>query len=174
MSTHRGPTIAGRAISAILLAVLLGAVAVMTVAAAARPDSAPAVPQVRNAAVRTPAAASSTPCAATAKACVNLSTRQAWLTDGAGHVTYGPVAAHGGSSRAPTPVGTFGVIYKDLHHYSKEFDAPMPYSVFFYPGDALHADNPSSASNGCIHLAWSSAQRFYNGLAPGDQVQVIG
>ena len=185
MSTHRGPTIVGRAISAILLAVLPGAVAVTTVAAPG-PDSAPAArgtsavtapqqaPQIRNTAFRAPAAASSTPCAATAKACVNLSTRQAWLTDGAGHVTYGPVAAHGGSSHAPTPAGTFGVIYKDQHHYSKEFDAPMPYSVFFYPGDALHADNPSSASNGCIHLALSSAQRFFNGLAPGDQVQVIG
>ncbi len=32
----------------------------------------------------------------TAKACMDLSTRQAWLTDGVGHVTYGPVAARGG------------------------------------------------------------------------------
>lgn len=123
-----------------------------------------------------PAAATSvsaTPCAVTAKACMNLSTHQAWLTDGAGHVINGPVAARGGTPSAPTPVGTFHVLAKDKHFYSTQFHAPMPYSVFFYPGDAFHADNTSVPSNGCIHLSWSSAQQFYNTLHLGDQVQVI-
>jgi lipoprotein-anchoring transpeptidase ErfK/SrfK len=96
----------------------------------------------------------------------------AWLTDGAGHITYGPVPAHGGSRHAPTPTGTFHVLYKDAHYYSTEFNAPMPYSVFFYPGDAFHADNPATASNGCIHLTSASAQHFFNTLKPGDSVQV--
>ena len=123
-----------------------------------------------------PAAATSvsaTPCAVTAKACMDLSTHQAWLTDGAGHVINGPVAARGGTPTAPTPVGTFHVLAKDKHFYSTQFHAPMPYSVFFYPGDAFHADNTSVPSNGCIHLSWSSAQQFYNTLHLGDQVQVI-
>lgn len=120
-----------------------------------------------------PQAASPTPCAVAAKACMDLSRHQAWLTDGAGNVIYGPVASRGGTRSAPTPVGTFQVLAKDKHFYSTEFHAPMPYSVFFYPGDAFHADNTSVASNGCIHLSWSSAQHFYNTLKAGDQVQIV-
>ena len=116
---------------------------------------------------------SPTPCAVTAKACMDLATHQAWLTDGAGKVTYGPVAARGGKSSAPTPVGTFKVLRKDKHFYSTEFHAPMPYSVFFYPGDAFHADSTAVASNGCIHLSWAAAQHFYDTLSPGAQVQIV-
>lgn len=116
---------------------------------------------------------SATPCAVTAKACMDLATHQAWLTDGAGKVTYGPVPARGGTPSAPTPVGTFKVLWKDKHFYSTEFHAPMPYSVFFYPGDAFHADNTSVASNGCIHLDWSAAQHFYDTLSAGAQVQIV-
>ena len=119
-------------------------------------------------------AKSGSPCAPTAKACVDLSSHQAWLTDGAGHVTYGPVAARGGSEEAKTPKGSFSVLSKDAHYFSREFQAPMPYSVFFYPGDAFHADNPATASNGCIHLAAASAQRFFAALNPGDSVQIKG
>ena len=104
---------------------------------------------------------------------MSLSRGLAWLTDGAGHVVYGPVAAHGGSRHASTPVGTFRVLSKNAHYHSREFDAPMPYSVFFYPGDAFHAHNPAVASNGCIHLTSSAAQRFYRTLGIGDQVQVV-
>jgi hypothetical protein len=119
------------------------------------------------------AQAAATPCAASAKVCMSLSARRAWLTDGAGHVVYGPVPAHGGSAHAPTPVGTFQVISKDAHFYSTQFHAPMPYSVFFYPGDAFHADNPATASNGCIHLSSAAARRFFNTLRLGDEVQVM-
>lgn len=56
-------------------------------------------------------------------------------------MVYGPVAARGGTSRAPTPVGTFRLIGKDAHFYSTKFHAPMPYSVFFSPGVAFHAVN---------------------------------
>ena len=59
------------------------------------------------------AAKSGSPCSAAAKACVDLPKQQAWLTDGAGHVTYGPVAARGGGKGAKTPKGSFSVIWKD-------------------------------------------------------------
>jgi lipoprotein-anchoring transpeptidase ErfK/SrfK len=118
------------------------------------------------------AAKSASPCDPTAKACVDLTSHQAWLTDGAGHVTYGPVPAQGGSTGAKTPTGTFQVLSKDANYFSNEFKAPMPYSVFFYPGDAFHAGNTGAASNGCVHLAMGSAQRFFSALNPGDSVQV--
>ena len=119
------------------------------------------------------AAKTGSPCSAAAKACVDLSKQQAWLTDGAGHVTYGPVPARGGGKGAKTPKGSFSVIWKDEHHLSKEFNnAPMPYSVFFYPGDAFHGGDPAKASNGCIHLAIGAAQRFFTSLNNGDKVEI--
>jgi lipoprotein-anchoring transpeptidase ErfK/SrfK len=120
-----------------------------------------------------PARTSGTPCAATVRACVSLASHQAWLTDGAGHVTYGPVPARGGSPVDPTPTGTYKVQYKDRDHWSRQFDAPMPYSVFFYPGVATHADNPRTNSNGCVHLNPAAAKRFYLGLGPGERIQVV-
>jgi len=169
----------------LVLGLLLGTVLLATVGAlAAAVGTASAAPGTTGPPVALSAAVlptatlarasqSATPCALTARACVDLARHQAWLTDGAGNVIYGPVAARGGTSSAPTPVGTFHVLSKNKHFYSTEFHAPMPYSVFFYPGDALHADSTSVASNGCIHLSWSSAQRFYNFLNPGDQVQIV-
>jgi lipoprotein-anchoring transpeptidase ErfK/SrfK len=143
-----------------------------TVPAVNQAPAAPAVSPAPAAPAPTPSAAG-LPCSATAKACMSLSRRQAWLTDGAGHVTFGPVPARGGMTRAPSPVGTFQVISKDAHFYSTQFHAPMPYSVFFYPGVAFHADNPAVASNGCIHLNASAAQRFFSNLRVGDQVQIV-
>lgn len=159
---------------AVLAASVLSIFGVAT-ANAAPAAEAPAVPAVNQApAVPAPSpSAAGMPCAATAKACMSLSRRQAWLTDGAGHVTYGPVSARGGMARGPSPVGMFHVISKDAHFYSTQFHAPMPYSVFFYPGVAFHADNPAVASNGCIHLNASAAQRFFSTLRVGDQVQIV-
>jgi lipoprotein-anchoring transpeptidase ErfK/SrfK len=104
---------------------------------------------------------------------MDLSSRQAWLTDGAGHVVAGPFAARGGKSGAPTPVGTFTVEKKVKNYWSRAFDAPMPNSVFFQPGIAFHADNPKVASNGCVHLTRSASQQFFSTLQPGDPVQIV-
>jgi len=115
---------------------------------------------------------SATPCAVTAKACVVLSQRQVWLTDGAGNITFGPVATRGGTTKYPTPTGTFHVMSKERVHYSKEFDAPMPYSVFFYPGDAFHTGAIGAASHGCLHLGSSSSVRVFNTLRVGDEIEI--
>lgn len=154
--------------------VALAAAAVLATGGAAAPTlaSAAANPVVTELAAVTPAAHSGTPCSPSAKVCMDLSKQQAWLTDGAGHITYGPVPARGGSKDSKTPKGTFSVLSKDAHFYSTEFHAPMPYSVFFYPGDAFHAGNPATASNGCVHLSTGAAQRFFATLNPGDKVQI--
>jgi len=155
----------------VLLAALFGSAtaAVAAPTPSAVPASAPAAPV---AAPAVPAAAA-TPCAPTAKACMSVSKRQAWLTDGAGRVIAGPIAARGGKKGAATPVGTFRVISKDADYWSKAFDAPMPYSVFFKPGYAFHAGSPSVASNGCIHLPRAAAKQFFSTLKVGDTVQIV-
>ena len=155
-----GPAVAGTASSAEAIP-----------ATTATPPPAPSPAAV---AVPAPQRASATPCTATTQACVSLSRHQAWLTDGTGRITYGPVSATGGSSAYPTPTGTFHVLSKNAHFRSTEFhNAPMPYSVFFHPGDAFHADNVQQQSHGCIHLNWDDAEAFFNALKIGDQVQIL-
>jgi lipoprotein-anchoring transpeptidase ErfK/SrfK len=115
-----------------------------------------------------------TPCAPSARACVDTGTQQAWLTNGHGRVTYGPVPAKPGMRSAPTTAGTFRVQWKDINHHSHEFHgAPMPYSVFFYNGEAFHEGSLYRYSNGCVHLSRSSARTFYYNLHPGETVQVV-
>jgi lipoprotein-anchoring transpeptidase ErfK/SrfK len=113
------------------------------------------------------------PCTITTGACVDLSSHKAWLLkDGA--VVYGPVPALAGKKSAPTPVGNFHVLYKEKMHYSKQFNnAPMPNSVFFYPGDAFHTGSLKTPSNGCVHLSSTASLKFFNTLQVGDSVQVV-
>jgi lipoprotein-anchoring transpeptidase ErfK/SrfK len=118
------------------------------------------------------------PCAAAAAAsgtaaCVDISAHKAWILQG-GKVVYGPVPMLPGRKGYATPTGTFHVLSKEKVHLSKEFDnAPMPNSVFFYPGDAFHTGSLSVYSHGCIHLSASASLKFFNTLHVGDVVQVV-
>ncbi|MBN6035884.1 L,D-transpeptidase [Amycolatopsis sp. 195334CR] len=119
------------------------------------------------------ASAASMPCSAKASACVDLSAKQAWLAEG-GEVTYGPVPMASGKSGYRTPPGTFKVTYKDIDHWSKAFDGPMPYSVFFTTsGIAFHEGNIKQQSHGCIRLTHNAAVTFYRALQPGEVVEVV-
>jgi hypothetical protein len=121
---------------------------------------------------------SGVPCAAAAAAsgtaaCVDLSAHKAWILQG-GKVAYGPVSMLPGRKGYATPTGTFHVLSKEKVHLSKEFDnAPMPNSVFFYPGDAFHTGSLSVYSHGCIHLSASSSLKYFTTLHVGDVVQVV-
>ena len=119
------------------------------------------------------AEAASMPCSAEAKACVQRSSNTAWLTDGAGNVTYGGVPITVGLPKYPTPLGKFHVQYKDIDHYSRAYKAPMPYSVFFTTtGIAFHEGSLRVQSHGCVHLSHNDAVSFYRALRPGDVVEV--
>ena len=48
----------------------------------------------------------------------------------------------------------------------------MPYSVFFYKGDAFHEDPVTVRSHGCVHLSLKNAEYFYKFLHLGDKVEV--
>lgn len=114
-----------------------------------------------------------TPCTTTAQACVSLSRNRAWLIR-AGEVYYGEASALGGRPDTPTPTGTFHVTWKDKDHHSKEFNAPMPNSVFFTnTGVAFHQGSLTERSAGCIHLSKKSSAVFFGNLQPGDEVQVV-
>jgi lipoprotein-anchoring transpeptidase ErfK/SrfK len=66
-----------------------------------------------------------------------------------------------------TPQGSYQPQAMHKMHYSKKYDnAPMPYSIFFSGGYAIHGTSHvkqlgSPASHGCVRLETENAQTLY-------------
>ena len=66
-----------------------------------------------------------------------------------------------------TPRGSFRAQWLDAMHLSSQYEnAPMPYSVFFNGGYAIHGSYETRylghpASHGCVRLAPGNAAKFY-------------
>jgi lipoprotein-anchoring transpeptidase ErfK/SrfK len=66
-----------------------------------------------------------------------------------------------------TPRGHFEPISMERMHYSKKYhNSPMPYSIFFRGGYAIHGTNALSAlgvpaSHGCVRLSPQHAKMLY-------------
>lgn len=105
-------------------------------------------------------------------ACVDLSALKTWLLQD-GKVIYGPVKQLPGKKGHATPTGVFRVSAKVKNYHSKQFDAPMPNSVFFLPGIAFHTGSLSVYSHGCIHLSAAASQKYFSTLQNGNVVQVV-
>jgi hypothetical protein len=73
-----------------------------------------------------------------------------------------------GTSRYPTPTGTFHPEWTSKIWYSRKYDwAPMPNAVFINGGVAVHGTYHIGglgrpASHGCIRLSPANAKTFYN------------
>jgi len=69
-----------------------------------------------------------------------------------------------------TPPGKFRPDYLDEMHYSSKYEnAPMPYSVFFNDGIAVHATSETRhlgrpASHGCVRLDKANAEVFFRAV----------
>jgi hypothetical protein len=67
-----------------------------------------------------------------------------------------------------TPRGDFRPQWISRMHYSKKYDnSPMPYSVFFSGGFAIHGTNAirrlgKPASHGCVRVHPNNARKLYN------------
>lgn len=72
-----------------------------------------------------------------------------------------------GRGRYRTPTGSWRPKSLKRMHYSRKYDnAPMPYSVFYHGGYAVHGTNQirrlgRPASHGCVRLHPSNAARLY-------------
>jgi lipoprotein-anchoring transpeptidase ErfK/SrfK len=76
-------------------------------------------------------------------------------------------AVSSGREGFETPTGSFNVQRLDANHFSDEYDqAPMPYSIFFREGFAIHGTNLSGlgrpVSHGCVRLSISNARLLYS------------
>jgi lipoprotein-anchoring transpeptidase ErfK/SrfK len=67
-----------------------------------------------------------------------------------------------------TPIGSYRAIRLERMWYSRKYDmSPMPHSVFFRGGYAIHGTNyikrlGTPASHGCVRLHPSNAATLYN------------
>jgi len=78
-----------------------------------------------------------------------------------------------GANDKPTPLGTFHITQKKVHHISTLYDAPMPYMMRLTDdGVAIHASDVAwgNATHGCIGVPLAFAKLIYAEAALGTQV----
>jgi len=87
-----------------------------------------------------------------------------------------------GDDECPTGSGIYVIRVKDPDYYSKKFDTPMPYSLFFDWGQrkAIHeggvprgSEKREVATHGCIHVEPPHIEWLYNWAEEGDTAVVI-
>ncbi len=110
--------------------------------------------------------------------CADLRNQRLWLSKD-GVQTYTAVRMRSGdptlSQSEPTRVGNHRVYYKDIDHISSIFGSPMPYSMFFYGGQAIHESTFSTpGSHGCINVTHDDAKKLWNNSPVGTPVSVWG
>ena len=121
--------------------------------------------------------------ASTARAAVNiqvdLSSQTMHVTTGSGDTRDWPVStARFGYS---TPRGHYGVQSLQAMHYSKKYhNSPMPHSIFFHGGYAIHGTYDTAAlgraaSHGCVRLSPAhAAELFAMVQAEGASISIVG
>jgi lipoprotein-anchoring transpeptidase ErfK/SrfK len=78
-----------------------------------------------------------------------------------------------------TPTGTFGVQRMARMWYSRKYDnSPMPHSIFFLGGYAIHGTNHirslgAPASHGCIRLHPSNAATLYSLVQRAGSTRIV-
>lgn len=78
-----------------------------------------------------------------------------------------------------TPVGTFRPQRLERMWYSRKYDmSPMPHSIFFLGGYAIHGTNAisrlgSPASHGCVRLHPSNAATLYSLVRQSGSTQIV-
>jgi lipoprotein-anchoring transpeptidase ErfK/SrfK len=104
--------------------------------------------------------------AATVEAKISIGNQRMYVTvNGVRKYTW---AVSTGRSGYRTPTGTYRPQRLVRMHYSSKYEnAPMPHSVFFYGGYAIHGTNAVGslgrpASHGCVRLAPGNAATLYS------------
>ena len=104
--------------------------------------------------------------AANVVARVDLSAQRMYVSVNGRH--YGTWKVSTGRRGYSTPRGTWRAKWLSRNHRSRKYNnAPMPYSVFYLGGYAIHGTYATRrlgrrASHGCVRLAPSNARRFFN------------
>ncbi len=119
--------------------------------------------------------------AATAQAAsiqVDLSSQTMRVSSGAGEYVWPISSARAGYV---TPRGSYGVQRLEVMHRSHKYhNSPMPHSIFFHGGYAIHGTYATGslgapASHGCIRISPANAALLYQIVrAEGARISIIG
>lgn len=99
-------------------------------------------------------------------AVIDLSSQTMTVSDNNGQIASWKISSARGGYRTPT--GTYTPHYTARMHYSKQYQfSPMPYSVFFNRGVAVHGTSDlrnlgRPASHGCVRSHPKNAKIFYD------------
>ncbi len=109
---------------------------------------------------------------------VDLTTQQMHVTSSTGNYTW---KISSGRGRYHTPLGNYRPTVMRRMHYSRKYNnSPMPYSIFFRGGYAIHGTNYVSqlgrpASHGCVRLATANAATLYQMVRrEGARIKIVG
>jgi lipoprotein-anchoring transpeptidase ErfK/SrfK len=81
-----------------------------------------------------------------------------------------------GSDGKPTPTGTFTILERDSDHYSRSYEAPMPYMLrLTKDGVAIHGSKVLQgwATHGCIGVPLDFARMLFSVAKKGDLVAIL-
>lgn len=84
-----------------------------------------------------------------------------WVSEGVGRFGDREFEVRCGSKKNPTPTGAFTVEWKSRKWHSRQYDAPMPYAMFYHKGAALHVGPMRGNSHGCVRLNEADAKFLY-------------
>lgn len=108
--------------------------------------------------------------------CVDQDDQRMWVQRGS-KVVFPAVTVRTGRAGLRTPDGLYRIYWRHQNHFSHKFDEPMPYSLFFFHGYALHAtydDVRRGGSHGCVNLSLTDARRLFGMMDVGDLVYIWG
>jgi hypothetical protein len=89
-----------------------------------------------------------------------------------GDLSYSQVRVATGRQGYGTVRGCFDGFSAERNHWSKKYHANMPFTVFFFKGQALHQGSVSVRSHGCVHLTREHAEAVYNAYRKGFRIHV--
>lgn len=110
--------------------------------------------------------------------CIDLSSQMIYRME-RGRLTFGPFAARSGRDHYETRTGMHRIWYKDKDHVSHTYaGVPMPWSMFFSGGQAIHYTSrylyEHLGSHGCVHVSWRRVRYLYYHSPVGTRVYVFG
>lgn len=115
---------------------------------------------------------------ATARIHIDLSSQRMHVESSQGSFTWPVSTARSGYA---TPRGSFAPTGMQRMHYSRKYHmSPMPHSIFFHGGYAIHGTYATGAlgrpaSHGCVRLAPGNAAALYKMVqAEGGSISITG
>lgn len=105
--------------------------------------------------------------------CADLKHQTLWLSEN-GVRTYTAERMRSGLPATPTKTGNH-TIGRKYPSYTNSDGASMPYSMFFYQGQAIHESTfTRNGSNGCLNVTRNDARKLFSKAHIGTPVSVWG